>query len=174
MSDGGSSGFKQFSGEMGQAAKEVVKDTGETLQDTGQQAAESLTGSYQDPLKQQAQQNQQQSPQLQQQVQAQSNPQKQQEEQKRLSWARAIINRFKKTDQDVAKVRDQKQQAWMQRKQEEQQQSEKEKAEEERRRQTIPSPAKSRTGPGMPGGKPMSEDIARSQAELRAGRGSGG
>lgn len=174
MSDGGSSGFKQFTGEMGQAVKEVVKDTGGTLQDTGQQAVEALTGSYQDPLKQQVQQSQQQSQQLQQQVQSQQNPQKQQEEQKRLSWARAIINRFKKTDQDVKQVRDQKQQAWMQRQQEEQQKSESERAEEERRKQTIASPAKSTVVPGMPGGKPMKEDLARSQAELRAGRGQGG
>lgn len=175
MGDGGSFGVKQIAGEMGQAAKEVVKeDVSGAIKDIGQQAMESLTGSYQDPQK--SLQNQPNPPQQLQQQQAQAQQmQQKQDEQKRMSWARSVIDYFKKTNREVKQVGDKRQQEWMQRQQEEQQKSEKEKAEAERRKQAIPNPAKAKTGPGiMPGKKPLTEDVARSHQELSAGRGKGG
>ncbi|MBI2601040.1 hypothetical protein HYW42_03740 [Candidatus Daviesbacteria bacterium] len=161
MADGSSGGFKQFAGEMGETVKEVVKDTSGSFQDMGQQAAESFTGNYQNPQKQ-AQQQQAQQQKI--------------DEQKRLNWARTVIEHHKKLASQIRYVREQKEQQWTKRQQEEQQKKEKERAEQAQRNQVISSPSASRKGPGVPGkpAKQMREDLARSQAELRAGRGQGG
>lgn len=165
MADGG--GVKQFAGEVGQAAKEVVKDTSGALQDIGQQAVESVTGNYQNPQqKQQNQQSQQSSQQIQNNQQSQLKDQ--QEIQRIRNWIANLQN-------EQGKVRQEAKQKQILLKQQEEEEKRKKLAEEEQRKQTIPSPAGPTRVPGIfTPRKKVREDIARTQPELRAGHGSGG
>ncbi len=92
----------------------------------------------------------------------QQQAQKQQEDQQKILDARRKLEFYKKIEQDQTKVRTERKQK----------EEEYKKAIDEKMRvkQYQVTPV---AQPALPG-KPMREDIARTKAELRAGRGSGG
>ncbi|TSC88299.1 MAG: Uncharacterized protein G01um10147_204 [Microgenomates group bacterium Gr01-1014_7] len=144
MADGGS-GIKQFSEETESAVVEVAKEVKDTVGEMIEQGVQSVAG-----------------PQLTAQSfdSAQDKQKKQQEDQKKIAEARRVINFYKKTEEDLRKVREQKKQEETQI-QQAGKQEEQTKKEEKFQQKTV---SKQR----------LSEDIARSRAEIGKGHGIGG
>lgn len=153
MSDSGGGAPSQFAGEVKQVAQEVVEDVKDQVGEAIEQGVKSITGQQLTP----------------QQIQ-----QKEEERQKELAETRWKIEQFKKTEQGVQQVRDQREQQEDQRKQQEDQQKQEAFARaQEDQSQSIVSPAKQE--PQAPGQKvEQREEIKRSKSELRTGHGIGG
>lgn len=148
----GSSGPKQFAGEMKSAVGEVVKDVKDQVGQALEQGAQAVTGNQ--PTPQQIQQ-------------------KKQEEQKRLMWARKVIDYYKNTEAAVKKVREVNQQKEQQRLKEWEEKKKRDAQKKAQRSQGIISPAKK--APQVPGQPAQErEDLLRSQQERHSGRGIGG
>lgn len=150
MADSGS-GVKQFSGEMGQATSEVIKDVKDEVGQMIEQGVQSIAGKQLTP----------------QQIQ-----QKQLEEQQKLAQARRKIKWYQEIAAAQKRVREEERQKQQQRQQQEEQERQKKRLVEEQKKKVIISPAKKT--PQFPGQAPIREDIALSRPELKVGHGKGG
>lgn len=142
----------QFKDEMEHAATEVASDVKDNVGEMIEQGVQSVTG---------------------QQLTTQQIQQKQLEDQKKLANTRRVIAHYKKVEEDLSTVREQKKQDQLQRKQIEEQEKQKKKLVEEQKKKIIVSPAKKTPQfPGQPA--PQPEEIARTRQEIGKGHGVGG
>ncbi len=152
MSDLGGGGPKNFAGEMKVAAGEAVRDFKDQVGQALEQGVQSVAGKQLTP----------------QQIQ-----QKREEEQKRLIWARKVIDYHKQTEAAMKKMREIGQQKEQQRLQEWEEKNKKDAAKKAQAKKRIISPAKA--NPQAIGQLTQeNEELLRSKQELHSGRGIGG
>ncbi len=142
----------QFKDEVEQTATDVAKDVKDEVGQMIEQGVQSAAGKQLTP----------------QQIQ-----EKQLEDQKKLANARRVIAHYKKVEEEIKKVREQKKTEQIKKQQTEEQEKQKKNMEEEQEKKIIISPA--RKGPQIPGQPaPMREEIARTRQEIGKGHGVGG